>query len=213
MGNPFDPLNVILLLIAIFGFIRLRMTLGKRTGNEEPLSNKKYSGQIRQDIEKLSNSKKINKPKNKEDVLFYLENNLNSFDQKIFIDGACNAYEIILKNYADDNLKKIKSIISKEVYKGFNEALSGRNKKKHKLTNELIAFDKAEIIDSTIERKNALITVEFYTRLITFVLDENQELVDGNKDNPISVVDQWTFKKSLRDKGPSWQLTSTQSDG
>ena len=95
MGNPFDPLNVILFLIAVFGFIRLRMTLGKRTGNEEPLTHKKFSGQIKQDIEKLSNSENINKPKNKEDVLIYLENNLNSFDKKIFIDGACNAYEII----------------------------------------------------------------------------------------------------------------------
>jgi len=84
MGNPFDPLNVILLLIAIFGFIRLRMTLGKRTGNEEPLSHKKHSGQIKQDIEKFSKPKKINKPKNKDDVLLYLENNLNSFD-KIFL--------------------------------------------------------------------------------------------------------------------------------
>ncbi|MEC9392695.1 MAG: Tim44/TimA family putative adaptor protein [Pseudomonadota bacterium] len=213
MGNPFDPLNVILLLIAIFGFIRLRMTLGKRTGNEEPLSPKKHSGQIKQDIEKFSKPKKINKPKNKDDVLLYLENNLNSFDKNIFIDGACNAYEIILKNYAEGNLKKIKNIISKEVYKGFNEALSGRNEKKHKLTNELIAFDKAEIINATIERKSALITVEFYTRLITFVLDENQELVEGNKDNPVSVVDQWIFKKPLSDKGPSWQLISTQSEG
>jgi len=213
MGNPFDPLNVILFLIAVFGFIRLRMTLGKRTGNEEPLTHKKFSGQIKQDIEKLSNSENINKPKNKEDVLIYLENNLNSFDKKIFIDGACNAYEIILKNYAEGNLKKIKNIISKEVYKGFNEVLSERNKKKHKLTNELIAFDKAEIINATIERKNALITVEFYSRLITFVLDENQKLVEGNKDNPISVADQWIFKKPLSDKGPSWQLISTQSEG
>ena len=168
---------------------------------------------IKQDIEKLSNSENINKPKNKEDVLIYLENNLNSFDKKIFIDGACNAYEIILKNYAEGNLKKIKNIISKEVYKGFNEVLSERNKKKHKLTNELIAFDKAEIINATIERKNALITVEFYSRLITFVLDENKKLVEGNKDNPISVADQWIFKKPLSDKGPSWQLISTQSEG
>ena len=213
MGNPFDPLNVILLLIAIFGFIRLRMTLGKRTGNEEPLSRKKYSGQIKQDIEKFSKPKNLNKPKNKDDILLYLENNLNSFDKNIFIDGACNAYEIILKNYAEGNLKKIKNIISKEVYRGFNEALSRRNEKKHKLTNELIAFDKAEIINATIERKNALITVEFYTRLLTFVLDENQELVEGNMDNPISVVDQWIFKKPLSDKGPSWQLISTQSEG
>ena len=54
MGNPFDPLNVILFLIAVFGFIRLRMILGRRTGNEDPLSQNKYSGQVERDIEKYS---------------------------------------------------------------------------------------------------------------------------------------------------------------
>jgi len=45
------------------------------------------------------------------------------------------------------------------------------------------------------------------------LLDENKKLVEGNKDNPISVADQWIFKKPLSDKGPSWQLISTQSEG
>ena len=40
MGNPFDPMNIILLVFAIVAFIRLRATLGKRTGNEDPLDNK-----------------------------------------------------------------------------------------------------------------------------------------------------------------------------
>ena len=40
MGNPFDPMNIILLVFAVVAFIRLRATLGKRTGNEDPLDNK-----------------------------------------------------------------------------------------------------------------------------------------------------------------------------
>ena len=37
MGNPFDPMNILLVVFAVVAFIRLRSTLGKRTGNEEPL--------------------------------------------------------------------------------------------------------------------------------------------------------------------------------
>jgi len=213
MGNPFDPLNVILFLIAVFGFIRLRMILGRRTGNEDPLSQNKYSGQVKRDIEKYSQNTPKAKPKNKQDTLSYLERQLNGFNEKDFLKGASSAYEIILKNYALGNLKEIKSIISKDVFNGFNEAITDRKNKKQKLINEVIAFDKADIINAEIERRSAIITVEFYTRIITYVMDESDQVMEGSKDNPISVIDQWAFKKSLKEKGPSWQLISTQSEG
>ena len=44
-------------------------------------------------------------------------------------------------------------------------------------------------------------------------MDEDDQIIEGSKDNPISVIDQWAFKKSLKDKGLSWQLISTQSEG
>ena len=45
MGNPFDPMNIILLVFAVVAFIRIRATLGKRTGNEDPLDNKNIFNQ------------------------------------------------------------------------------------------------------------------------------------------------------------------------
>ena len=49
MGNPFDPFNLILFLIAVVGFIRLRMILGRRTGNEDPLRQNKYASRVSAD--------------------------------------------------------------------------------------------------------------------------------------------------------------------
>ena len=212
MGNPFDPLNLILFLIAVVGFIRLRMILGRRTGNEDPLSQNKYASRVSADIEALSKSRQMKQPKNKDDVLQFLSNEFPEFNKESFIDGASNAYEMILKDYADGDLKSIKNIISKDVYDGFNEAIIERKNNNKKLVNELIAFDKSDIIGAKIERKSALLTVEFYSRIITYVLDENNQVIEGSKDNPISVIDQWTFKKALKDKSPSWQLISTQSE-
>ncbi len=213
MGNPFDPLNIILFLIAVFGFIRLRMILGRRTGNEDPISQNKYGGQVERDIKKYSQNTPKVKPKNRQDTLSYLERQLTGFNEKDFLERASSAYEMILKNYAVGDLKTIKNIISKDVFNGFNEAVTDRKNKKQKLSNEVIAFDKADIINAEIERRSAIITVEFYTRIITYVMDEDDQIIEGSKDNPISVIDQWAFKKSLKDKGPSWQLISTQSEG
>ena len=212
MGNPFDPFNLILFLIAVVGFIRLRMILGRRTGNEDPLRQNKYASRVSADIESLTKPKEKKSLKTKEDILLFLSSEIPGFSSESFVDGASNAYEMILKNYADGNLKTIKNIISKDVYDGFNEAIKERKNKNNRLVNELIAFDKSDIIDAKIERKNVLLTVEFYSRIITYVLDENDQIIEGSKDNPISVIDQWTFKKALKDKSPSWQLISTQSE-
>ena len=212
MGNPFDPFNLILFLIAVVGFIRLRMILGRRTGNEDPLRQNKYASRVSADIESLTKPKEKKSLKTKEDILLFLSSEIPGFSSESFVDGASNAYEMILKNYADGNLKTIKNIISKDVYDGFNEAIKERKNKNKQLVNELIAFDKSDIIDAKIERKNVLLTVEFYSRIITYVLDENDQIIEGSKDNPVSVIDQWTFKKVLKDKSPSWQLISTQSE-
>ena len=212
MGNPFDPFNLILFLIAVVGFIRLRMILGRRTGNEDPLRQNKYASRVSADIESLTKSKQKNQPKTKDDVLLFLSDEFPAFNKESFVDGASNAYEMILKNYADGDLKPIKNIISKDVYNGFNEAINERKSKNKRLVNELIAFDKADIIEAKIERKSALLTVEFYSRIITYVTDENDQVIEGSKDNPVSVIDQWTFKKALKDKSPSWQLISNQSE-
>ena len=212
MGNPFDPFNLILFLIAVVGFIRLRMILGRRTGNEDPLRQNKYASRVSADIESLTKPKEKKSLKTKEDILLFLSSEIPGFSSESFVDGASNAYEMILKNYADGNLKTIKNIISKDVYDCFNEAIKERKNKNKRLVNELIAFDKSDIIDAKIERKNVLLTVEFYSRIITYVLDENDQIIEGSKDNPISVIDQWTFKKALKDKSPSWQLISTQSE-
>ena len=212
MGNPFDPFNLILFLIAVVGFIRLRMILGRRTGNEDPLRQNKYASRVSADIESLTKSKQKNQPKTKDDVLLFLSDEFPAFNKVGFVDGVSNAYEMILKNYADGDLKPIKNIISKDVYNGFNEAINERKNKNKRLVNELIAFDKADIIEAKIERKSALLTVEFYSRIITYVTDENDQVIEGSKDNPVSVIDQWTFKKAFKDKSPSWQLISTQSE-
>ena len=211
MGNPFDPLNLILFLIAVVGFIRLRMILGRRTGNEDPIKQNKYSRSITKDIKTMAEAKQKSTPKSKDESILFLQSTFPGFSEKSFLEGASNAYEMILKNYADGNLNAIKKIISKEVYEGFSVAVKERNNKNTKLVNELIAFDKADIINIEIEKKEALITVEFFSRIITYVTNVDDEVLEGNKDNPISIIDQWTFEKPLRDKTLSWKLVSTQS--
>ena len=62
------------------------------------------------------------------------------------------------------------------------------------------------------DKKEAILTVEFYTRIISYAVDKNEAIIEGNKDNPHSVIDYWTFKKVLKDKSPIWMLITTESE-
>ena len=83
----------------------------------------KIRSRVSADIESLTKPKKKSL-KTKEDILLFSAE-IPGFSSES-LDGASNAYEMILKNYADGNLKTIKNIISKDVYDGFNEAIKER---------------------------------------------------------------------------------------
>ncbi len=212
MGNPFDPMNIILLVFAVVAFIRLRATLGKRTGNEDPLDNKNiFQPKKNRDIknfEKTENSI----PHSKEEILDYLTLNDKNFTQESFLEGSKNAYKMIVQNYASGDLNSIKDFISKEVYDGFSEAISSRNELKQKLFNEVVEFNLVDIIDAKLDKNTAQIKVNFETKIISYGEDSTGQIIEGNKDSPQVIKDIWVFQKPLKSKNPAWELISTNPD-
>ena len=86
MGNPFDPMNIILLVFAVVAFIRLRATLGKRTGNEDPLDNKNiFQPKKNRDIKNFEKTENFI-PHSKEEILDYLTLNDKNFTQESFLE-------------------------------------------------------------------------------------------------------------------------------
>ena len=212
MGNPFDPMNIILLVFAVVAFIRLRATLGKRTGNEDPLDNKNiFQPKKNRDIknfEKTENSI----PHSKEEILDYLTLNDKNFTQESFLEGSKNAYKMIVQNYASGDLNSIKDFISKEVYDGFSEAISSRNELKQKLFNEVVEFNLVDIIDAKLDKNTAQIKVNFESKIISYGEDSTGQIIEGNKDSPQVIKDIWVFQKPLKSKNPAWELISTNPD-
>lgn len=212
MGNPFDPMNIILLVFAIVAFIRLRATLGKRTGNEEPLDSRS--------VFQPKNSKKANDealndkfiPQSKDEILDYMSSNDKNFSQEIFLDGSKNAYKMIVENYATGNLEPIEGFISKEVYDGFSEAILSRDELNQKLHNEVVEFNLVEIIDATLETNIVQLKVMFEAKMISYGEDSTGKVIEGNKDSPQVIKDVWIFQRSIKSKTPAWELISTNPD-
>ena len=212
MGNPFDPMNIILLVFAVVAFIRLRSALGKRTGNEDPLNNKtnfKFNNFKKLKQAKESDTTSLN---SKDEILNYLSVSDKSFTQQSFIEGSKKAYKMVVQNYALGDLSSIRDFISGEVYDGFAEAIELRNKLKQKLFNDVIEFDSVEIEDATLLKDMVQIQVVFETKMISYGVNSDEEVIEGNKDSPQVIKDNWIFQKSIRSKDPGWELISTNAD-
>jgi len=129
MSYSFEYIDIILLaMIAGFIFLRLRGILGKKTGYEENVQNT-----FQQDISETNLKSDLK---------------VDSFDEKAkkdFLSGAKVAYETIITNFSKGQLKDIKSLLDKNIYNQFEEAIKDRKSKNISSETTFIGVNSAEI--------------------------------------------------------------------
>ena len=195
MSYSFEYIDIILLaMIAGFIFLRLRGILGKKTGYEEDISSS-----FPHEVPESRNNVKLNS---------------EAFDDAAksdFIKGAKVAYESIITNFSKGDLKPIKTLLDKNVYDQFEDAI--KDKKTKNLTSEttFIGINSAEIKEHN-QNKNMLeVTVEFVSEIISCIKDKDDKIVSGDSEKVKKVHDIWKFSKDSRSVSPNWVLIDTQA--
>ena len=125
------------------------------------------------------------------------------FDLHHFLEGAKNAFSMVISAYNDNDQQVLKRILSKELFAKFIESLSQANQRPK---IELLSFLTADIIDAQLKKGHwGEITLKFIT--------EQTEIPNGPRANlrtPLSrIVDIWVFERDLRSKDPNWILMAT----
>ena len=195
MNYSFEYIDIILLaMIAGFIFLRLRGILGKKTGFEEDIDSS------------FAHEAPPAKPR--------ADLNANTFDEnakKEFVKGAKIAYETIITNFAKGKLKDVKSLLDKNVYQQFEEAIKDRNEKKLSSETTFIGINSAEVKEHQ-QNKNMLeVTVEFVSEIISCVKDKDNKVISGDPEKIKKVLDTWKFSKDTRSSNPNWLLIDTQA--
>ena len=196
MNYNFEYIDIILLaMIAGFIFLRLRGILGRRTGYEENLDTN-----FPQDLQRKKNiSKDLDKL---------------SFDEKEkndFLNGAKIAYETIITNFANGNLKNIKILLDKKVYNQFNEAIKHRKEKELISITTFVGIKSALIKDYKIINNILEVTVDFVSEIISCVKDKDNKILSGDPEKVKKVYDTWKFSRDMRSNNPNWLLIDTQT--
>ena len=196
MSYSFEYIDIILLaMIAGFIFLRLRGILGKRTGFEgkgPPQFDKILEEGI---IKEVSKNKEI-----------FDEN-----DQKEFLKGAKIAYETIITDFSDNDnkLTASKTLLNKEIYNQFNEALRERSARGHYAEITFIGINSAFIKEHKKIDKILNVTVDFIAEVITCIKDKDKKIISGDPEKIKKIYDTWVFSKDINSANPNWQLVNT----
>ena len=235
MGNGFQFLDIIFFaLIAAFLVLRLRSVLGRRDGfdgrGQKGRGHDPFGlGRPRQEAD---NENVIPLPERDEPGAF--EEIVNgdadeeeatpvaaglaqirrvdpSFDIEEFLVGARTAFEMIISAFASGDTETLESLLSRDVYGNFADAISKREDAGNSLETVITAIRASEIVEAYMDGSNATITVKFVSDQINLVRDDEGRIKEGDPETPAEVVDFWTFARNSRSRDPNWALVATGS--
>ena len=205
MDNAFQYMDIIFLaVVAGVVLLRLRSVLGKRTGSEKKDPNL-YS------YDKPANqSTDTPKP-------VQMQSNINNsktdwFDNDNFIAGAKGAYETIVTNFENDNIKELKPLLEEDVLKSFTEVIENRKKNGEHVEFSFIGIESAEIIYKDLNSSPMEVTVRFISEMITCIKNSKDEVISGSLNQIQKVTDVWTFAKFKNKKNANWLLLATSAE-
>lgn len=134
-----------------------------------------------------------------------------SFDPKHFVDGAKQAYEMIVTAFAEGNRQTLKNLLSEEVFEGFEAAITERESRGEQIDQSFVGIHRAEIAEASLDGSEASVTMKFLSQLITATRDAKGAVIGGDPQKVQEVTDIWTFAKDADSPNPNWALVATQA--
>src|SRR5690606_12427524 len=112
-----------------------------------------------------------------------------SFNPKEFTNGARMAYEMIVVAFADGDRKTLKNLLSREVYEGFDAAISDRESRGEVVRSTFVGIEKADIVAAEVKDDEVNITLRIVSQLISATYDKAGALIEGDAETVAEVND------------------------
>ena len=244
MEGQIDLFTLLAMIVAVIAVLKLRSVLGKRTDEDDARIERRAREEVRNPTTAGAGSDKVvTLPRrDREDAaaetrvdtveadnrvrefakgdetvaegLFAIRKLDPDFDPGEFIDGARQAYEIIVTSFAEGNKKALRDLLSKDVLEGFTGAISEREARGEHIEQNFVGINKADILEAEVKSGVASITMRFVSQLITATRDKAGTVVSGDPTRITDVTDIWTFSRDVSTararSNPNWRLIATQ---
>ena len=207
---------VILALVFVFVALRLWSVLGRRTGHEQTLP--KPDGVPR------PRAAAVSVPATEAGVHAAPEPAFSSaasaglravaaadpqFDAPRFVEGAKQAYAMVLDAYWRGDEEALGRLVDREVALAFAHAIAEREEAGERLDNRLVAIEQAVIEDARVESGTAHIRIRFEADVAAVTRSNDGTVVAGSLTDAVQTHDVWTFSRAVKAADPNWLLTET----
>ncbi len=105
----------------------------------------------------------------------------------------------------------MRGLLSREVYDGFDTAISEREARGETMETKFVSVDTSTITGAELRAKAAQVTVQFVCKLVSATRDRSGEVIDGNAEKVTDVTDVWTFARDISSRDPNWKVIATES--
>ncbi len=210
------PEIIIMGMIAGFLALRLYSVLGRRAEHEEEV----IPGRIdpAAGVSKPRQTEAVPQQRAREvpAVLPAVEQGLREiamadrrFDVQGFVDGARNAYRMILEAFWRGDKDELALLVDRDVYEGFASEIDARVAAGEVVHNRLVRIEEAAIVSASYEAPMARVTVRFVADLAALTRDKDGNAVAGSLDDAMVMRDLWTFSRNVNASEPDWLLDET----
>lgn len=215
---------LVLLVVIVLLFLRLRSVLGTRPIQEKRIRLSKENAEklyniLKAEAEKLQG----NEPSKKDDSQSELvpeRESLNEVDKSLmeipnfnknkFLKSAQQAFQIITEAFNKGDAETLEMLLDKKLFKKFQDVIESRKHDNITAETDFIGFDKVDITKAQIKAdKVAEITVEFVSEQINILRDAQGQVIEGDENYIQNITDVWTFERAISSTSPNWLLVST----
>ncbi|MYA88547.1 MAG: Tim44 domain-containing protein [Boseongicola sp. SB0662_bin_57] len=128
-----------------------------------------------------------------------------------FLEGAREAFEMILMAFENGDLSEVEGLISEDIEKSFAPIFIARHERRVTVEASLVAIRDVTLKEAAFDADSSLaeMTVRFVCELTSVVKDNTGKVVEGDPNEIKRQKHVWTFARTMGANDPNWQLVAT----
>jgi predicted lipid-binding transport protein (Tim44 family) len=124
-----------------------------------------------------------------------------SFDIARFLDGARQAYAMVVRAFGEGDRETLRNLLSSQVMDSFETAIAAREAEGRSEQIEFTNPPRADLEKTEVEGDLAKLTVRFLAEFRSRSKGPEGEAVDDKR-----TAELWTFQRNLKSRDPNWTL-------
>ena len=208
---------IIMAVIAVVLFLRLRNVLGSRDGFEPKTDAKPDAKGLPRGFEVIEGgpdrdiADHVDIASKAGQAFAAMKTVEPDFSVTEFQGGARQAYEMNLMAFERDDLETLDQFLSVDVFESFESVINERKKSGLRIDAQFVGVSEMKILDASFDprSKEAEVTLRFVAELTSVVRNAAGEVVEGEPNKIKRQTDVWTFARKMGQDDPNWELVAT----